>query len=210
MTRLLWFLPVTLSLVGLSSLSLTLDPAPSPASATAPGISKSHKTISALGELRLRGKATIVTPPPNIARTLIKPGDRVEAGQVIFLLANYQPTMAKLQDNPSPANWQALSHQLNHTKVKAPVTGQVIRVSPIVEIANPQDFQIIAHIPSDKVKPGQTAVILCDRTEILGKVTDIQPDHSQITLQDPALALQLLDQPFKVKFIDNAHVAYYN
>lgn len=214
MIRLPWHLSTIVGLVGLSTLALTLEYPSSPASDTIPVIRKTKKTISAPGEVIIQGKTTIVKTPSKIARTLIKSGDRVEKGQVIFILPSYQKAMTQLQaslnQNPAQPDWQKLSNQLLNTKVKAPIGGQVIRVEPIVEIANPEDFQVIAHISSEKVKPGQTAVILCDQMELLGKVTEVQTDHAKISLKDPSLALKLLDQPLKIKFIDEPQFAYYN
>ncbi len=197
--------------MGLSTLALTLEHQPSTASDTTPVIRKTPKSISAPGEVRINGKTTIVPTPPKVTRTLIKPGDQVQEGQVIFLLPSYQSTMAKLQasfgDHSTKQDWHRL---ITSTKIKAPVSGQVLRIKPDVEIANPADFQVIAHIPSGKVKQGQTAIILCNQMELVGQVEDIQTDYATIELKDPSLALHLLDQPFKVKFIDDLQLASYN
>jgi biotin carboxyl carrier protein len=211
MIRLPWHLPTIVGLIGLSALALTLE---HPSSPTVPVIRKTKKTMSAPGEVIIQGRTTIVKTPPQIARTLIKPGDRVEKGQVIFILPSYQTTMAKIQtsltQNPQPQDWQKLSHQLRSTKVRAPIGGQVIRVEPIVEIADPEDFQVIAHVSSEKVKAGQMAIILGDQIELAGEVTEVQANQAKIRLKEPSLALKLLEQPLKIKFLDEPQLAYYN
>ncbi len=214
MIRLPWHIPTTVSLVGLCALALTLEHPSSPASDTIPVIRKTKKAVSAPGEVILQGRTTIVKTPSQITRSLIKPGDRVEKGQVIFILPGYQTTMAEIQtsltQNPQLQDWQKLRHQLRSTKVKAPIEGQVIRVEPVVEIADPEDFQVIAYISSEKVKLGQPAIILCDQVELLGEVTEVQVNQAKIKLKEPSLALKLLEQPLKIKFLDEPRFAYYN
>lgn len=85
-----------------------------------------------------------------------------------------------------------------------------MRLEPVVEIGNLEDVQVIAHLAPDQVKIGQTVAILCDQREILGRVIQVQTDHVLLQLDDPLLALTLLNQPFKVKVIDNLSAVSYN
>ncbi len=207
-------LSILVGLLGLSIFALTQEQQPQATSSPIPLVRKPSKAISAPGEVRIKGKTTIVPTPDSLTRTLIKPGDTVEAGQVIFLLANYHPEIAKLQasmESFTPKqDWQKLSRQVATSQIRSPITGQVLRLEPVVEIGNLEDVQVIAHLTPDQVKIGQTVAILCDQREILGRVIQVQTDHVLLQLNEPLLALTLLNQPFKVKVIDNLSAVSYN
>ncbi len=206
MVKLSWQTSILLGLLGLGSLALSLEQ-PSPANSNnIPTVRKTVKNVSAPGEIRNRGKTVTLVPPADISRTLVRVGDAVQAGQVIFLRDSYHKLMARLQ--ASPQLWEQLSPQLPETKVKAPIGGQILRLEPVVEIGNLTDLQVIAFLDPATVKVGQSVLILCPQQELQGTIGAVAADHVVIELADPSQVLTLLDHDFKVKIVDSVASIY--
>ncbi|MCS6958635.1 MAG: hypothetical protein RMK91_01120 [Pseudanabaenaceae cyanobacterium SKYGB_i_bin29] len=208
MVKLSWQTSIVLGLVGLGSLALSIEQ-PSPANSNnIPIIRKSTKNVSAPGEIRSSGKTVTLVPPTDISRTLVRVGDQVEAGQVIFLREKYQQLMAELQ--AAPHRWEQISPQLPQTKVRAPIGGQILRLNSVVEIGNINDLQVIAFLNPAEVKVGQTVLILSQSQEMQGTVVGTAADYVIIELAEPNKILALLDHSFKVKVVDSGSLVSYN